>query len=406
MARTRIISQTKALYVSPTGLLPSFYNSTNMITGGLSGVSPTQLNRIDTFSFDIDIAGARTDVREFGQLSRIAAVRIGELSPKVSFGYYLMDGRQEFDLGFNIKGITGTSSTSGQFISGFMTEDKFKQEKNLYLLTVQEGVDAFESTAFSGNRTSHTVIGFGNSTLSSYKADFKVGELPRVDVEADCGNIIFYTGQSSGLRNPSIDRTSAAMADSGLFVLEAPSTGASTVDVLKPGDLTINFSNTQTTIGGVNWSGIHIQSATIDVPLARTPIQRLGAELPFARPLEFPINVTCSINAIVTDFASGSLTSILTGCAFGGGTDITIALNDRCTNSESIKYILKNAVLDSQNFSIGLEDNETVDLTFSAQIGGATTTGAGLFMSGAYNPATINSESPKFISGVAKYANQ
>ena len=44
-----------------------------------------------------------------------------------------------------------------------------------------------------------------------------------------------------------------------------------------------------------------------------------------------------------------------------------------------VKYQLKNAVLDNQSFSQGLDDNETVDLTFSAQIGGASTTDQGLF---------------------------
>jgi len=43
---------------------------------------------------------------------------------------------------------------------------------------------------------------------------------------------------------------------------------------------------------------------------------------------------------------------------------------------------LKNAVLDSQNFSLGLDDNETVDLTFSAQIGGISTTTEGIFWTG------------------------
>ena len=45
-----------------------------------------------------------------------------------------------------------------------------------------------------------------------------------------------------------------------------------------------------------------------------------------------------------------------------------------------MKFTLKGAVLDSQSFSQGLDDNETVDLTFSAQIGGASTSNQGLFM--------------------------
>lgn len=404
MPRTRIISQSKALYISPTGLLPTTYGTT-FSNATPSGLVPTQLSRIDTFSFDVDIAGARTDVREFGQLARIAAVRLKELTPKVTFGYYLMDGDQEFNLGLNIRGIKNADAADSQFISGIMTEDSLKKEKNLYLLTVQEGVDAFTSATFLDSRTKHSVIGFGNATLSSYKTSFKVGEIPRADVEMECGNIIFYTGQSSGLKNPSVNRSSAETLDTGLFVLPAPSTGSSAVDVLRAGDMKINFSNSAFAIGGVDFTGINIQSLDIDVPLARTPIERLGDELPFAKPLDFPINVTCTINAFVTDFTSGSLQRVLTGCVFGGGTDISISINNRCSNAETLKYKMVGAVLDSQNFSMGLEDNETVDLTFSAQINGATSTNAGIYMSGSYDPSTLSSEKPKFTSGVITYAN-
>jgi len=144
------------------------------------------------------------------------------------------------------------------------------------------------------------------------------------------------------------------------------------------------------------------------VPLKRTPIERLGDELPFAKPLDFPLNVTCSVSALVNDFATGALQHILTGCAFGGGTDITISATNRCnTSNDMIKYIFKNAVLDSQNFSIGLEDNEKVDLTFSAQIGGTTTTSAGLFMTGSHSvPTTNGNENISFISGIVAAANQ
>jgi len=45
-------------------------------------------------------------------------------------------------------------------------------------------------------------------------------------------------------------------------------------------------------------------------------------------------------------------------------------------------FTLQKAVLDSQNFAIGIDDNETIDMTFSAQIGGPDTTDQGLFYSG------------------------
>ena len=38
--------------------------------------------------------------------------------------------------------------------------------------------------------------------------------------------------------------------------------------------------------------------------------------------------------------------------------------------------------MDSQGFSMGLDDNETIELTFSSQIGGTNQTGQGFFYSG------------------------
>ena len=60
-----------------------------------SGFLPQQLHRVDTFSFDIDIAGARQDIREFGQLARIGTITMSELNPSFSLGYYLGNGENE-----------------------------------------------------------------------------------------------------------------------------------------------------------------------------------------------------------------------------------------------------------------------------------------------------------------------
>lgn len=371
MPRTRIISQSKAVFASRTA-------------SGVSNLIPDQLHRVDTFSFDVDLAGARQDVREFGQLARIATVRASELTPTVSLGYYLTDGENEGHLGLNIKGITGNAfGGASQFISGILTQNDDLKERNIYVVTTADGVDAFGSN-FASQRAQHSTIGFGNATISSYTANFAVGEIPRADVELECGNIIFYTG-SSGLSNPAVDRQTATSLG-GTFGIPQPNTGTSAVDVLKAGDVSVSFSSNTLNIGGVNFGSMHVQSASVEVPLSRQSIEKLGSELPYAKPLEFPINVTCSLSAIVDDYATGTLQNVLTGCTASAGVDIAIQVTDRCGGTDNkVHFLLKNAVLDNQSFSIGLDDNETVDLTFSAQIAGADTTAAGVFMSGSSN---------------------
>tara|TARA_B100000131_G_scaffold321438_1_gene372142 strand:+ start:2966 stop:4204 length:1239 start_codon:yes stop_codon:yes gene_type:complete len=378
--RTRIISQSKAVYASPTGIL-----GPTTAQAGLSGYIPDQLHRIDTFSFNIDLAGARTDIREFGQLARIGVITMSEVSPTFNFGYYLGDGENEARLGFNIEGITGTTALNGtganQFTKGFQTEDNNKKEKNLYVLTVKEGEDAFAAGSdFSGQRTNHDVVSFGNCTFNNYTASFAVGEIPRVDIEGVADNVLFNTGQSSGLPNPSLDLTGAP-ADTGEYRLDLPSTGEMDLLVLRPDDVTLTFSNGDFDIGGTKFDEMHVQSASIEVPLSRTPIEALGAERAVARPVDYPIDVTLSCSAIMRTINDGRLDMILTGLGDQNTTDIELKV-DRNAGGVRNRWRLQNAVLDSQDFGLGLEDNETVDLVFSCQLGGATQIKDGLFYTG------------------------
>ena len=380
--RTRIISQSKAVYVSPTGILiPSGVNDYTITGNAYSGYLPDQLHRIDTFSFDVDLAGARTDVREFGQLARIGVVTMSEVSPSFSMGYYLGNGENEARLGFNIQGInSGDGAIDSQFISGMQTEVDSMKEKNLYVVTVKEGNDAFDSGEFVSTRSNHDVVSFGNCFINSYTANFSVGEIPRVDIEGTADNLVFYTDASSGLENPALD-LQGARADTGQFMLRVPSTGDMNVLVLRPDDVTVSFSEGDFDIGGTNFTDVHAQSATIEVPLARDNIEALGAERAVARPIAFPIDVTLSMSALLKNFNAGALDLILTGTADAQETNITVAINNADQVAEH-RFVLQKAVLDSQNFAMGLDDNQTVDLTFSAQIGGANQQTQGLFYSG------------------------
>lgn len=382
--RTRVISQSKAVFVGPTGIQAD----------AASGYIPDQLHRIDTFSFDIDIAGARQDIREFGQLARIDTLTMSELNPSLSFGYYLTDGENEARLGFNDDGIDETGPLS-QFVSGIITEDADKKVKNIYVLTAKEGNDAFNSGELikPANRALCDAVSFGNVTINNYSASFAVGDIPRVDIEAEASNILFTTETYSGFNNPSIN--DGAVQQAGIVALaatsadtavpfQAPSTGDSTISVLKPEDLTITFSSPSFDMGGTNFSDMHIQSASVDVPLARGNIEALGKARAVAKPLEFPIDVTMSFSSLLKNFDSGALDKVLTGTAGTEKTDITLKIKNK-DGIDQNTFKLVNAVLDSQAFSQGLDDNETVDLTFSAQIGGPDTVNQGLFYSGAFD---------------------
>lgn len=400
-SRTRVISQSKAVYVSNTGLIGDL----SAPIQALSGVKPPQLHRVDTFSFDIDIAGGRQDIREFGQLARIGTITLGDLNPSFSLGYFLGDGENEFNLGFQTNGITDSNVLKSQFISGILAEDPNKREKNLFVLTTKEGSDAFSTVgtsstdakgkeginqgSFLSNPTgtyttteldSQDVVSLGNCNFESYTVNFAVGEIPRVDIDGTAENITFDTG-NSGIYNPSLNKA-GARADTGQLMLGVPSTGNMSVLVLRPEDVTLTFSDGDFTFGGTDLTDMHVQSASIEVPLSRTPIEALGSAKAVAKPLDFPINVTMSVSALLKNFSAGQVDKILTGAAGNETTNITLNVKGE-DGTDKHRYIMQKAVMDSQGFSQGLDDNETIDLTFSTQIGGDNQIDQGFFYSGA-----------------------
>lgn len=394
-SRTRVISQNKAVYVTPTGwTIGGDDDEENMVSGH-------QLHRVDTLSFDMDLAGARQDVREFGQLARIGTVSLTEINPSLSFGYFLGDGENELALGFT-KSKAGFGGFTGQMASGMLSEDEILSERNMFVLTATEGGDAFNSDVYETEAESHDVVGFGNCFVNSYSASFNVGEIPRADVEMQASNIVFWTGMHSGLYSPSLN-LEGERDFTGIVKLPAPDTGNMDTLVLRPQDVSISFSKQGMItgdgavkgIGGTtSFNNLPVQTASIELPLAREVIESLGSELAYAKVLEFPIDVTLSVSALVREFGAGALEYALTGTAGNIETDVT--LNVTNGSQTRMKYELKKAVLDNQSFSQGLDDNETVDLTFSAQIGGATTDDQGLFF---FNKDTVTAPSFTPVSG-------
>lgn len=385
-SRTRIISQNKAVYASTTGIYGG--------SASTEQLNPQQLNRIDTLSFDVDLAGSRQDIREFGQLSRIGVQTMSDIAPSVSLGYYLGDGKNEILLGLYSanNGNLAASALQGSIVSGITAEDPDYREKNLYVLTAKEGEDAFNSTAFNAQGASHDVIGFGNCVLTNYTANFAVGEIPRADVEMEASNIVFWTGSHAGLRNPAINED-GNRADQGMITLTAPVTGKSEdILVLRPDDVHVTFKNNNISkidanshnahlVGGTHFGDVCVQSCSVELPLSRGNIECLGKERAYAKPLEFPINVTLNMSAVLKNFSAGALENVLTGTAGNKTTDIQIQIK-KDNGVVAQHYDFKDCYLDNQSFSQGLDDNETVDLTFSTQIGGASNTDEGVFWSG------------------------
>lgn len=359
MARNRVIYQSEALYVSENA-------------GSTAEGKHEQLTRVQSANYNFTIN--RQDVNEFGQLARIDSIVMDAPTVGLDFTYYPTDGFNEAALGFATGG-------GAQFASGHLIQNS---GKNLYITTVAEGSDA---VGVSGNQVA-SVIGLGNAFLTDYTLDLSVGSLPTVSVSMECANINSDTtigsgalGQMTGISLPSVDITNGNALTGNTILPATVASGESNITALRPGDITINISDLDNfTLSDINGAdteeSIHIQSASLSIPLGRSPIQRLGTRFAYARTVDFPVNATLSVSAIVNELTAQNLSTIIDN----GDTDvITLTLKDT-NDASALVYTLKGCKVDSESFSSSIGSNKTVDLTFSTQIGGNNDTDNGVFL--------------------------
>lgn len=361
MSRNRVIYQSEALYVSKNA-------------GSTQSGDHAQLERVQSANYNFSIT--RQDINQYGQLARIDAIVLEQPTVALDFTYYLTDGYNERALNFYVQ--TGTAGAAN-FSSGHMVASNTGQ--NFYITTVSEGSDAVGVT---GTGDLKSIIGIGNAYISNYSLELAVGSLPMVSVSIEGSNINADTsftitgGAISGILSPAVDP--AAGTSLGLTgAIKPANTGYSTISALRPGDITIDINSFDNSgiarLSGID--GISVQSATLTLPLSRTPIQKLGSRFAYARPVDFPIKPTLSIKGLVNEVYASNLATII-----GDNTkkDITLTLKD-ATNTKMV-YTLKNCTLDSESFSSSIGSNKSVDLSFSTQIGGVNDTGNGIFVSG------------------------
>lgn len=372
MARNRVIYQSEALYVSED-------------IGSTTKAKHQQLERVQSANYNFSIN--RQDVNQFGELARIDSIIMDAPTVGLDFSYYLTDGMNERALGFYVQKPT-VNTTEGQFASGHMVQGS---GKNFYITTVAEGQDA---KGKDGDEIA-SAIGLGNAFLSDYTLDLSVGSLPTVSVSMECANInsdkAFASATGiSGVEIPAVNITNGAQI-AGDVVLPKADGGESSLVALRPGDVTVNISNLDgVTIsdisGATDADAIHIQSASLSIPLGRSPLSRLGTRFAFARTVDFPVNATLSVSAILNETTAANLSDIINSQA---ESDITLSIKDpEGTSAVKMLYTLKGCKIDSESFSSSIGSNKTVDLTFSTQIGGVGDTTNGVFVSGA-NDDTI-----------------
>ncbi len=365
-SRNRVIYQSEGIWVSDAA------------TSTGSGYN-TQLKRVQSANYSYTIN--RQDVNQYGQLARIDSLVLDPPTVSVDFSYYLCDGFNERVLDFYVE--TGDQGIAGNFASGHLSEGS---GVNVYVVTSPEGDDLNKGGdgAATGTITAvDRIIGIGNAYLSDYSIDLSVGSLPTASVTMEGANIAAADGPQA--TNPSVNQEDGVATTHTPVQLSSPASGEG-VTALRPGDITMTLSNFGPDVFSnlSATSGIHVQSASISVPLSRSPLDRLGSKFAFARTVDFPVTSTLSVSALMNDEDVRNLSELLEQPE----RDVTITMKDTEDN-DAIIWDFKGALVDSESWSSSIGSNKTVDLTFSAQIGGPEDITAGIFMSGS-NDQKIN----------------
>jgi len=378
MPRNRIIYQSEAVYAGPSPATGAHFQggaNTN-ISGDTNLVRQIQRVQTANYSFNID----RTDVNQFGQLAAIDRVVLTSPTVSLDFNYLFANLANEELLGFTVQktGAGGTVTAEVSCISGIL--NKTQDERNYFIKTNAEGSDAVGNTANSVG-----VISIGNGFITSYSQEASVGNFPTASVSVEGLNMKFDT-EASGRGLPAINPTDGKIIADRLFSLPYAERNnntnnlASGISVLRPGDITFSLPS----VIGATSSGnnqFNIQSYTLSFDLARTPIEKLGSRFAFAREIDFPLTVNLSLDAQVTDMTSGNLISLVDNDA---STSYNPSISIKRPGSDDVvaRLNLKNAKLDSQEYSSDIGSNKTVTLNFSSQIGGPEDKNNGLFISG------------------------
>jgi hypothetical protein len=326
-----------------------------------------------------------------------------------------------------------------------MAPELYQAGNNFFILTVPEARDAVlgdVSIEAAGNALSKTVISLGNGYVTDYSVDISVGAIPTASVTVEGMNITTQFGET-GLDSPGMDMRDGSLVSNawsggqgicsspgaqctGLFSLPPAESGYSGCDdaaagqrdvaALRPGDVVVDLQNaallSKQVSGNANTPVIgsaHVQSVSFSVPMARTTLQRLGSTFGFSKALDAPLTTTMTVSAMLSELKEGRLTDLLCDCS---EYDVGVTLYDPecpdCTTKDgaiAMKYTLKGAKLDSENFSSTIGDNKTVDLTFSTQVGGADDPNNGLYISGREGTDSNTSGLPPAWTGADAVVN-
>tara|TARA_Y100000361_G_scaffold39923_2_gene34174 strand:+ start:692 stop:3025 length:2334 start_codon:yes stop_codon:yes gene_type:complete len=396
-----------------------------------------QLQRVQSANYGFTVN--RQDINQFGHASRLDSIVIESPTVNLDFSYYLLDGLNERLLEFVTDGTTNT-------LSGLLTPELYQAGNNFFILTAPEARDAVKgdvSLNEAGKETDKSVIALGNGYITDYSVDISVGSIPTASVTVEGMNIRSDFG-TTGNDVPAVDmKNGSRISDAwdrgedgtdprdckdggctGLYSLPAAVSGYTgcatdgsigSIAALRPGDVLVDLSskslisksvagNSDTPVIG----SAHVQSASLSLPLGRTTLQRLGSVFGFSKAIDLPLSTSMSFSALVADIKEGNMMDLLCDCEeFDIGITIFKPECAGCTVKDvndpdkiAMRFTMKGARLESENFSSTIGDNKSVDLTFNTQIGSSDDMRNGLYIYGSESVLSANNGLPPAWTGL------
>ncbi len=306
------------------------------------------------------------------------------------------------DVNWNYTGIPAVhkGNTGVSLISGFSSDTRLNDKRNFYIAINQSGADAhanygvFWGSGYSGFSLAQFVdplapryhlMSFVNSYLTELNYNFGIGDFPRAKASYVADNIVYFTS-GSGVHVPVTRSNNKA----GLFSDYKVAIPRSYIDglpaALRPGDVT--FSLTSTGYGpikdlGFDLSDAKVQNCSIDIQIPREKLEFLGSYSPVDRPIIYPVPVTMSVDFIVGDLGSGSLSNLINN---DFEFDTSLQVRNSITNPVSGQTIallidLKRAKFVSSNYSTSIGTSKTVSCIFKTELN-PDDLSKGLFISG------------------------
>ena len=361
MARNRIIYQNELLFVSPSAT-----GNQNLNGDGQPGESLLRsIKRLQSVNYGFAVN--RTDTYQFGQLARIDSKVLAAPTVSLDFSYYLTDGKNEHLLGLD------TTNASNFLHKDFINDG---EGRNYYVYTGPEGSDAMGTIdqLEAQDDAKKSVVAIGNGFVSSYSLNAAVGGMPVVSVSVEGANIQSDPGKEG--QNPAINPSEGTQYSNNYTVENEYIVTGEASACLLPGDIEVDLGDASllSTVTDTNTeSASHIQSVSVDLPLGRTNMERLGNAFGYAKMLDVPITASISVSAILADKKSSSQ-SLFTELYAQNSSDLRVAFRKPSSEGskkgdKQVEFTFNNAVLQSESYGMSIGDNRTVDYIFTTTIG-------------------------------------